>query len=150
MLARIRRLFRYEAWANREALASVATVPAARRVMGHVVAAQWLWLSRLRGQPSPVPVWPEWTAAECAGQADEVVRRWEDYLAELTEERLGAPIQYVNSKGEPWRSTVEDVLMHAVLHSAYHRGQAAREVREAGGEPAYTDFIHAVRQGLVS
>jgi uncharacterized damage-inducible protein DinB len=41
------------------------------------------------------------------------------------------------------------MLVHTVLHSAYHRGQVAAEVRAAGGEPAYTDFIHAVRQGLV-
>jgi uncharacterized damage-inducible protein DinB len=36
-----------------------------------------------------------------------------------------------------------------VVHGGYHRGQIAAAVREAGGEPAYTDFIHAVRAGLV-
>jgi uncharacterized damage-inducible protein DinB len=40
---------------------------------------------------------------------------------------------------------VDDILMHVVMHSAYHRGQIALEVRCAGQTPAYTDFIHAIR-----
>ena len=43
----------------------------------------------------------------------------------------------------------KDVLTHVILHSAYHRGQVALAMRAAGMEPAYTDFIHAVRQGFV-
>ena len=38
---------------------------------------------------------------------------------------------------------------HVVIHSAYHRGQIASDVRASGGVPAYTDYIHAVRQGLI-
>ena len=57
--------------------------------------------------------------------------------------------QTVNSKGEPWTSSVEDILTHVVLHAAHHRGQVASGLRAAGHEPAYTDYIHAVRRGLV-
>jgi uncharacterized damage-inducible protein DinB len=46
-------------------------------------------------------------------------------------------------------SAVQDVLTHVVLHSAYHRGQIASLMRAGGAVPAYTDFIHAVRQGFV-
>jgi uncharacterized damage-inducible protein DinB len=35
------------------------------------------------------------------------------------------------------------------LHSAYHRGQIAFQMRQTGHAPAYTDFIHGVRQGHV-
>ncbi len=59
-------------------------------------------------------------------------------------------VGYRNSRGEPWTSTVGDVVTHVVIHSAYHRGQVASELRGAGFEPAYTDFIHAVRQGFLS
>jgi uncharacterized damage-inducible protein DinB len=44
---------------------------------------------------------------------------------------------------------VQDVLTHVVLHSAYHRGQIASQMRAGGEQPAYTDFIHAARQGLI-
>jgi uncharacterized damage-inducible protein DinB len=148
MLSRIRRLFRYDEWANREALAS-ARPPRALALMAHVLGTEWLWLSRARREPPPVAVWPAWTPAECALQADAVPRAWEAFLDGLVADGLGHTVPYVNSKGEEWTSTVEDMLVHTVLHSAYHRGQVAAEVRAAGGEPAYTDFIHAVRQGLV-
>jgi uncharacterized damage-inducible protein DinB len=36
-----------------------------------------------------------------------------------------------------------------LLHSAYHRGQIASFMRASGDTPAYTDFILAVRQGLI-
>ena len=39
--------------------------------------------------------------------------------------------------------------MHVLMHSAYHRGQIAADMRAAGLTPAYTDFIHSVRQGFV-
>ena len=56
--------------------------------------------------------------------------------------------RYTNSRGEAWTSTVEEILTHVVIHSAYHRGQIASDVRASGGVPAYTDYIHAVRQRL--
>lgn len=148
MLARIRRLFRYDEWANREALGT-AGPPRARRLMAHVFGAEWLWLHRLRREPSPVPVWPEWSTDECAAEATRLRAAWTRYLAEVDEARLDEHVDYVNSKGERWSSSVEDVLLHVVLHSAYHRGQVAAEVRAQGGEPAYTDFIHAVRRRLL-
>ena len=70
-------------------------------------------------------------------------------LASLDEDGLRDGVAYRNSKGEFWTSTVGDILTHVVLHASYHRGQIAAAVRQAGGEPAYTDFIHAVRLGLI-
>jgi uncharacterized damage-inducible protein DinB len=59
-------------------------------------------------------------------------------------------VTYTNSKGEVWTSGVEDILTHVTIHSAYHRGQIASDLRAEGHTPAYTDFIHAVRQGFVA
>jgi uncharacterized damage-inducible protein DinB len=39
--------------------------------------------------------------------------------------------------------------MHVIMHSAYHRGQIAADTRAAGFTPAYTDFIHAIRNEFV-
>jgi uncharacterized damage-inducible protein DinB len=70
-------------------------------------------------------------------------------LAALDEEGLDEGVAYRNTKGEFWTSTVGDILTHVALHASYHRGQIAAAVREAGGTPAYTDYVHAVRTGLV-
>lgn len=74
---------------------------------------------------------------------------WRKYLAGLSPAGFEEKIDYYNSKGEPFSSRVEDIITHVLMHSAYHRGQAALEMRAAGLQPAYTDFIHGVRQGFV-
>lgn len=86
---------------------------------------------------------------ECLALSDEMANLWRDYLTQLPPGAVNEKVEYRNSKGEAWSSRVEDVLTHVLMHSAYHRGQIALEMRAAGAEPAYTDFIHAVRQGFL-
>jgi uncharacterized damage-inducible protein DinB len=148
----LRRLFAYEAWANRRTLAALAAAgdppPSALQCMAHVVGAGRLWLGRLLGEP-PAVVWPALDLAGCRAGWEELERRWDAYLAGLAEPDLVAHVDYVNSHGEPWSSTVGDVLTHVVLHGAYHRGQIAADLRAAGREPPYTDFIEAARRGEI-
>jgi len=145
------RLLRYDAWANAETVESVRRTPSPQglRWMAHIVGAEFLWLDRLTGSPSPLEVWPALDADACAARVEELARSWPDYLSRLGSAGLSDGVAYRNSKGELWTSTVADILTHVVIHSGYHRGQIAAAVREAGGVPAYTDFIHATRQGLV-
>jgi len=153
LLEYLKRLFDYDAWANHEALSALRDrgepLPRALRLLGHVAGAEALWLARLRGKPAGLAVWPELTLTECANDLAHLARDWSDYLGGMAEDGLRQEVSYVNSKGEPWTSTVADVLTHVVIHSAYHRGQVASEMRSAGQTPAYTDFIHCVRQGLL-
>ena len=146
------RLYGYNAWANRLAAAAVRAggAPAtALRVLGHVVGAERLWLARLEGVTAPLAVWPALSVAECEAECAALTDVWGAFLRAADPGRLREVIAYVNSKGDPWRSSVGDILTHVVLHSSYHRGQIASQLRAAGAEPAYTDFIHATRTGLV-
>lgn len=147
------KMFRYDHWANREVLRAIqgggAGSGATVGRIAHILGAEKLWLERMRGERQSMPVWPTSTVEECAALADEMGSAWRDYLTALAPDELGKKVQYRNSKGEAWSSRVEDVLMHVIMHSAYHRGQIAMAMRAAGMEPAYTDFIHAVRQGWV-
>ena len=149
----LRRQFAYDAWANREVLAtlSASARPTARplQLLAHILSAERLWLERIRKQPQSLPVWPDFTLEQCEAQIAELARLWGEYLSQLSDAELSEKVTYKNTKGEPWTSTVEDILTHVVLHSAYHRGQIATQVRAGGEQPAYTDFIHAARQGLV-
>jgi len=152
--AHLRRLLEWDGWANRETIASLraAAAPPARalRFMAHVPATERLWLGRLRQDPAPVVVWPESTLDECAAEVEGMARAWPLFFDGPPPADLERTVGYRNSKGEPWTSAVGDVVTHVVIHSAYHRGQVASELRAAGFEPAYTDFIHAVRQGFLS
>src|SRR5712675_664939 len=87
--------------------------------------------------------------AECETRAAELGRLWREYFESLPPSLLSQMISYKNTKGEPWTDTVQDILTHVLMHSAYHRGQIASQKRASGQTPAYTDFIHAVRQGLI-
>jgi uncharacterized damage-inducible protein DinB len=146
------RLLRYDAWANAETLRSLRQggAPAkAMRWMGHIVGASALWLARLRQEPPEMAVWPDLDLDGCAAGIGRLADRWPRYLETLAPAALEEGVGYRNSLGEYWTSTVGDILTHVAMHGAYHRAQIAAAVREGGGEPAYTDFIHAVRQGLV-
>jgi uncharacterized damage-inducible protein DinB len=147
------RLFAYDDWANQEVLTGLraAQLPPARslRFIAHVLASEHLWLERLEGNEQTLPVWPDFTAAELAKLGADLSQSWRTYLAGCNEDDLGQLVSYRNSKGEPWSSRKDDILMHVVMHSAYHRGQIAADMRGAGLTPAYTDFIHSVRQGFV-
>lgn len=118
--------------------------------MGHIVGAEHLWLARLRQEPASLPVWPDLPVEQCAARLGELSDMWHEYLANARPDRLAERVTYTNSKGEEWTSVVEDILTHVTIHSAYHRGQIASDLRAAGQIPAYTDFIHAVRQGFIA
>jgi uncharacterized damage-inducible protein DinB len=151
-LRRFRRLFGHDGWANAAALVSIREGPAppgAGRWMAHIVASERVWLARLRQEPSSLPVWPDLDLDACAAEITELQGEWMRCLEALADEDLEDGVAYRNSLGQFWTSTVGDILTHVVLHSTYHRAQIAAAVREAGGSPAYTDFIHAVRSGLV-
>lgn len=154
MIEHFRRQFAYDAWANGEVMAVIRTDAGENertlQLMSHIVAAERLWLERLRSQPPSVPVWPKVDLGWCEAQAVDLKRLWTEYLQRISGAELGRKISYKNSKGEAWVSTIEDVLSHVILHSAYHRGQIASHMRSIGQTPAYTDFIHGVRQGLVA
>lgn len=141
----IERLFAYDDWANKEVVRGLkaGATERSRKLMAHIVAAEWLWLARLKGEAQPMAVWPELSVEECEHQLPKLAQAWSEHLAGAA---LEDEIAYTNTKGERFRNKVVDVLTHVVMHSAYHRGQIAADVRASGGQPAYTDFIEAVRK----
>jgi uncharacterized damage-inducible protein DinB len=152
LVAKLQKQFDYDAWANEETLASLRAgtpPPRSLRYMAHIVAAEWLWIGRLKQWKQAFPVWPEWTWEQCDAQAGKLTPLWKEYLRGMRPAALDQAASYTNSKGESWTNTIGDILTHVLLHSSYHRGQIAVDLREAGLTPAYTDYIHAVREGFI-
>jgi len=152
MVKHVKRLFDYDDWANREVMKALeATKDAPVRsvkLLAHILSAERVWLERLTLQKQSNPVWPEFSLERCRLEAAELPVLWRNYLDSTNEEGLARSLTYKNTKGETFTSLKQDILLHVVMHSAYHRGQIAADMRAAGHNPAYTDFIHAVRQGL--
>ena len=152
-LDRFRKLFRYDEWANHEVLASFRSFgsPPSRslKLLAHVLGTEYVWFSRIKKEESPLAVWPKLTMAQCEQHTQELGRIWSNYLDQYGDAGFDENVVYQNTKGETWSNSVDDILTHVVMHSAYHRGQIASDMRENGHTPAYTDFIHGVRQNRV-
>lgn len=153
LLEHLRRQFTYDEWANREVLAALSArarlAPRPLQLLAHILSAERLWLQRIRKQPQSLPVWPDFSLDQCEAQLSELASLWHEHLGRMSPSGLLETVTYKNTKGEPWSNTVEDILTHVLLHSAYHRGQIASQMRADKEQPAYTDFIHAVRQGVI-
>lgn len=151
MLEHLRKLFTYDTWANREVLARLKESgnpsERSRKLLAHMLSAERLWLERLEQKPQTLPVWPDMTLEQCEKEIAALASKWRDRLSDGAD--LSREVAYKNSKGENWTSREDDILLHVITHSAYHRGQIASDLRAAGITPAYTDFIHAVRQGCL-
>jgi len=146
------RLFHHADWANRRVLTLLQNLSAlpdkARRVFAHLLAAEQVWLTRLRGTASShLESWPDHALEKCAAQVEVNAAEYRRYLETLTDAMLNFTITYRNSKGAEFSNSVHDTLTHVSLHGSYHRGQIAQTIRGAGLEPVNTDFITFVREG---
>ena len=118
-------------------------------MFAHLLAAEQIWIARLRGDDSSaLEVWPDHALEQCAARVEKNAADYRRYLEALSEDMLNAAITYRNSKGETFSKSVGDTLTHVSLHGSYHRGQIAQTIRNAGHEPVNTDFILFVREGL--
>jgi uncharacterized damage-inducible protein DinB len=152
LLNYLHKLYAYDYWANREVArvlqAAAQAPPRSLRLMAHVVGTEWTWRGRMLAGSKKIAVWPQLSAEQIVQEVEELHGMWASYLGQLTPPGLSKPASYVNSKGEHFSNKIGDILMHVVMHSAYHRGQIAADMRASGLEPVYTDFIHAVRQAM--
>ncbi len=150
-LGEFRRRFAYESWANGEVLGGLRTMDPlterSRHWLAHIVGTQELWMSRLKEDGLAVEVWPDLDLDAIEARLEGIRGAWEMYFDGLDAADLAREVSYTNTKGECWSNAIGEILEHVLLHGAYHRGQIAAEVRAEGGEPAYTDFIHCMRQG---
>ena len=148
--AALRRMFEHLAWADARALASLrsqASVhPRALELLAHLAASEHVWLARIEGRTPLVPVWPTLDLDQCESLDRETHARFRALLGGLDAPgALGRVVTYRNSAGSEFASSVEDILLHVVLHGSYHRGQIALLVRDAGDAPQPTDYIAFVR-----
>ena len=145
------RLFEYDHWGNQAALASLSSItgPAEKplKVFSHILGGQRVWRARFDDpNPPSVQPWPALTPEECRTAIDEIYQGWVTLLAQLNDEKPNQNLAYHTTQGAQFETPIRDVLTHLLMHSAYHRGQVAAAVREAGGKPALTDYVYYLRQ----
>ena len=138
------KLYQYNAWSNKRVLTCIKRQTVGDEkiltIMGHIVAAQFLWLHRIKGLPPPdVKLWGSYTLDQLLGMAEEAGQKWIDFVEST--ENFDRELTYRNYLNEPYTNNVEMIMIHLVNHSSYHRAQIAMLLRQKGFEPINTDFI---------
>ncbi|CEH29211.1 damage-inducible protein DinB [Aneurinibacillus migulanus] len=146
----IQKMYEHLNWANHRILEKLHNNKNGNQqiidLFSHILYTEQVWITRLRGMDSSqLPIWSEANLSVCA----ELVRKNQDdftaFFANLTSADLDNLISYRNSKGKEFKTSIEDILTHVVLHGQYHRGQINSRLRANGVEPVNTDYITFVR-----
>jgi uncharacterized damage-inducible protein DinB len=152
----VRRLFAYTEWANAlilEAIHSLtndrytedlrSSFPSIRDTLAHLVAVEWVWLQRWKGEsPRAVPEWAiDASAKSLEAKLHEIEGERRAFIDGLSEADLQRPVAYTNFKGERWEYPLGELLTHLANHSTYHRGQLTTMLRQVGAKPASTDLL---------
>lgn len=160
-LAFLQGLFAHMEWAD----ALVWRTILAERVVGdddyvvesvvHLHMVQRAFLSVWRGEEVAMP-----SRADFGGLVE--IRDWArsyhpdavGFLGELTEERLDENVSlpwtdFIEKEigGPPAPASLGDTVYQVAAHSAHHRAQINRRIREVGGSPSLVDYIGWVWRG---
>lgn len=150
MFDSLRRLYAHMAWADGQIMsaldASDSRMDEAIGLFGHLVAAESIWLSRIRARD--VGVLTPWTVLSLAEATELAAANVAGYVELLGgTPDLDRVAAYRTSKGEAMESTLGDILLHVALHGSYHRGQIATRLRRLDLPVPSTDFIAFSRLG---
>lgn len=138
------KLYQYNAWSNKRVLNCLKRQDIKDEkiltLMGHIVAAQFLWLHRIKGLPPPdVKLWGTYTLTQLLTMSEAAGSNWLEFVNST--ENFDRELTYTNYVNEPYTNNVEMIMVHLVNHSSYHRAQIAMLLRQKGFEPINTDFI---------
>jgi uncharacterized damage-inducible protein DinB len=138
------KMYQYNYWSNKRVLNKIkeqnVNDEKILTIMGHIVAAQFLWLHRIKGlPPAQVKLWGEYTLDQLFDMAENIGKQWLEFV-ESTDD-FNRELSYNNYTGDPYINNVETIMIHLVNHSSYHRAQIAMLLRQKGFEPINTDFI---------
>lgn len=138
------RLYGHMAWADGRILsvleATDSRMDEAVGLFGHLVAAECIWLSRIRARDGgALGPWTPLPLAEATELAAVNVAGYSELLAGPPD--LERVVTYRTSKGDAMASPLGDILLHVALHGAYHRGQIATRLRRLDIAVPSTDFI---------
>lgn len=138
------RLFAHMAWADGQILsildAADPRMDESIVLFAHLVAAEHIWLSRIRsidlGSFGP---WTALSLPEAARLASGNASGWTALVdGPLEMERI---VSYRTTKGDPMSTALGDILLHVALHGSYHRGQIATRLRRLEIAVPPTDFV---------
>lgn len=145
------RLYTYNHWANDryfQLFDRTGIVPErVQLLMSHVLVAQKLWLTRIKGNPDlSLHIWKTLPIEELKAMAVENTKNWLAYLSSADQAEFDRMMSYQNFQKIDYTNRVSDIIIHTANHATYHRAQFAVIFRQIGIDPPNTDFITFARE----
>jgi len=158
-------LFGYGHWANRKLFQVIAQLPperftrdvagsygSIRNTLVHTLSAEWGWLARCGGPERGPALKPaDFPSLESLTEAWSKVEGYlRQFLTGLKDADLARTVEYLNPRGETRSMPLGELLQHAAIHGAHHRGQVALLLRMLGQTPGNFDilFYYAEKHGV--
>jgi uncharacterized damage-inducible protein DinB len=150
-------LYDYGYWANRHLVGVLQQIPAAeltrsvagsygsiRNTLVHMLSAEWGWLDRCGGGPARGPA----LQADDYPDLESVMAKWREieahlraFLSKLSDDDLERVVTFKLGSGPEHSMPVGEILHHAAVHGAHHRGQIALLLRALGHAPGNFDIL---------
>lgn len=108
-----------------------------QKLFSHMLNAHQVWNSRILKQPS----FQVWQFNSPANYKPIDGQNYADTLRILQEKDLSEALQYVDSRGNAYTNTAQQILFHVNNHFTYHRGQLASRFKALGLTPMISDYI---------
>ncbi len=149
-------LLAYNRWANHQYLDVIARVSdeqftrtlggsfgSVRDTLVHLAWAEWLWAKRWQKSSPQVRAIPDQfpTVESIRVYLNDVEDAQTRVFAHGEADLRAVRIRYTNLKREEWEYTLEQMVYHLTMHSAYHRGQLATLLRQLDVVPPTTDYL---------
>jgi len=167
-MQRLEMLARYKAWADKRLHATLAGVPktdlaapspifagSILRTLNHVHLMDEVWKSHLLGVPHNLTTRnPEATSplSELRGAQREIDAWYIDYAAAMTPDACNDVVHFTFIGGGDGALRREDIVLHVVNHTTYHRGHVTAMLNQMGVvQPQATDlpvFLRDTRSSL--
>jgi uncharacterized damage-inducible protein DinB len=146
--------FKYSLWASRKLLDTCAELtdeqwtrdmgnsfPSLRETFAHLIAAEWLWLKRWKGQSVARPEWATTASVAMLREIlDDVHAERAAFLDGLTDASPDEVVHFTFVSGKAGAQRLGGIMSHVNNHSTYHRGQIVTMLRQQGVAPPSTDL----------
>ena len=154
-VASMDKLYAYNEWAWQRVFPSLAAISAEayfaerpffwgslHRVTVHSYGAEWIWLSRIRGEtPTSLPSPDQFSSLTALRDAwDPLREEWRSFVSTLSEAALDKTFHYRNTAGQRYSILLGDLLRHVVNHATEHRSQITPIVFQLGHPTEALDY----------
>lgn len=153
----LQQLAAYDSWANQKLIECIQSLPedattkevpssfnSLQKTLLHMWDAESIWWQRVKLQEGVMP-----PSVNFKGTTRDITtaflhqnKLWESWVINATPAAIEHVFMYYNSKREPFKMPIHQMLMQMFNHNTYHRGQLVTMLRQLGIEKIPgTDFL---------